>query len=193
MLMSQGVPMILGGDEIGRTQQGNNNTYCQDNAISYYDWNLDQQRADLLAFTTRAIGLRKQHPVFRRRGFLTGQQPRTGSGEDVVWLWTDGTPMTSDRWNSGSLAFAMWLNGAALTDTDANGTPLADDTFLVLFNASWNPQPFTLPPSSLGTTWTPVLDTTQSTGLPVPSSSALPAGSAYSLGPRSLLVLRRTE
>ncbi|MBV8350081.1 MAG: glycogen debranching protein GlgX [Mycolicibacterium sp.] len=193
MLMSQGVPMILGGDEIGRTQQGNNNTYCQDNPISYYDWNLDQQRTDLLAFTTLAIGLRKQHPVFRRRSFLTGQQPRTGSGEDVAWLWTDGTPMTSDRWNSGSLAFAMWLNGAALTDTDANGTPLTDDTFLVLFNASWNPQPFTLPPASLGTTWTPVLDTTQSTGLPAPPSTALPAGSAYSLGPRSLLVLRRTK
>ena len=121
LLISQGVPMILGGDEIGRTQGGNNNAYCQDNPINYYDWNLDQERRDLLAFTSFGIGLRREHPVFRRRSFLTGQQPRTGSGDDVVWLWTDGTPMTSDRWNSGSLAFAMWLNGAALTDTDANG------------------------------------------------------------------------
>jgi isoamylase len=111
----------------------------------------------------------------------------------VVWLRTDGNPMTPQDWNSWSLAFAMWLNGVALTDTDANGTPLTDDTFLVLFNASWNPQPFTLPPSSLGTTWMPVLDTTQSTGLPAPPSTALAAGSAYTLGPRSLLVLRRTE
>jgi isoamylase len=193
MLISQGVPLILGGDEIGRTQQGNNNTYCQDNAISYYDWNLDQERRDLLAFASRAIGLRKAHNVFRRRSFLTGQEPRPGSGDDVVWLWTDGTPMTADGWNSGSLAFAVWLNGAALMDTDVNGTPLTDDTFLVLFNASWNQQLFTLPPSSLGTTWLPALDTTESTGLPAPSPTALTAGSASTLNPRSLVVLRRTE
>ncbi|MGO9033364.1 glycogen debranching protein GlgX [Mycobacterium sp.] len=193
LLISQGVPMLLGGDEIGRTQGGNNNAYCQDNAISYYDWNLDQERLDLLAFTTRAIGLRKQHHVFRRGSFLTGQEPRPGSGEDVAWLWPDGTPMTPDRWNSASLAFAMWLKGAALTDTDADGNALTDDTFLVLFNASWNPQVFTLPSSSFGATWTPVLDTTQATGSPAPSSTTLPAGSAYTVNPRSLLLLRRTE
>jgi isoamylase len=193
ILISQGVPMILGGDEIGRTQGGNNNGYCQDNAISYYDWDLDQERLDLLAFACRAIGLRREHPVFQRGNFLTGQEPRPGSGVDVAWLWTDGTPMTSDRWNSGLLAFGMWLNGAALTDTDANGTPLTDDTFLVLFNASRNPQVFTLPSASLGTTWMPVLDTTQATGCPAPSSTALPAGSGYTSNPRSLLVLRRTQ
>jgi isoamylase len=193
MLISQGVPMILGGDEIGRTQQGNNNAYCQDNPISWYDWDLDQDRRDLLAFTTRAIGLRKAHTVFRRRSFLTGQQPRPGSGEDVVWLWTDGTPMTPDHWNSGSLAFAICLNGAALADTDVNGTPLTDDTFLVMFNASWNAQVFTLPPSSLGIAWMPVLDTIEPTGLPLPSSTALPAGSSYTLSSRGLLVLRRQQ
>jgi isoamylase len=192
MLISQGVPMILGGDEIGRTQQGNNNAYCQDNPISWCDWNLDQQRRDLLAFTARAIGLRREHRVFRRGSFLTGQEPRPGSGVDVAWLWTDGTPMTSDRWNSGSLAFAVWLNGAALTDTDANGAPLTDDTFLILFNASWNPQVFTLPQPSRGSAWEPVLDTTQATGSPGPSSRALPTGSGYTLSPRSLLVLCRT-
>jgi isoamylase len=101
--------------------------------------------------------------------------------------------MTPDHWNSGSLAVAMWLNGAALVDTDGNGTPLTDDTFLVLFNASWNPQVFTLPPSSPGTTWMPVLDTTESTGLPLPSSIALPAASACTLSPRGLLVLRRQQ
>jgi glycogen operon protein len=193
LLMSQGVPMLMGGDEIGRTQGGNNNAYCQDNAISYYDWNLDQERLDLLAFTARAIGLRKEHRVFRRGSFLTGQQPRPGAGEDVVWLWTDGTPMAPDHWNSGSLAFAMWLNGAALTDTDADGNALTDDTFLILFNASWNPQVFSQPSSSLGTTWMPVLDTTQATGSPAPSSTPLPADSAYTLSPRSLLALRRTQ
>jgi glycogen operon protein len=192
LLISQGIPMILGGDEIGRTQRGNNNAYCQDNAITYYDWELDQERRDLLAFASRVIGLRRAHNVFRRRSFLTGQEPRPGSGEDVVWLWTDGSPMTSDRWNSGSLAVGMWLNGAALTDTDANGNVLTDDTFLILFNASWNPQVFTLPPTSLGAAWMQVLDTTQVTGLPVPSTP-LAADSAYTLNPRSLLVLRRTK
>lgn len=193
LLISQGVPMILGGDEIGRTQQGNNNAYCQDNPVSYYDWDLDQERRDLLTFTTKAIALRKVHPVFRRRSFLTGQQPRPGAGEDVIWLWTDGTSMTPDHWNSGSLTLAMWLNGAALTDTDADGNPLSDDTFLVLFNASWNPQVFTLPPVDLGATWMPVLDTTEATGSPAPSPIALPADSDYMLSPRSLLMLRRTQ
>ena len=193
MLISQGVPMIAGGDEIGRTQDGNNNTYCQDNAVSYYDWNLDQERRNLLAFTTKAIALRKAHPVFRRRSFLTGQPPRPGAGNDVVWLWTDGTPMTPDHWNSGSLAFAMWLNGAALTDTDADGNALTDDTFLILFNAFWNPQVFTLPSTGLGTAWTPVLDSTQDTGSPAPTSTALPADSALTVSPRSLLVLRSTQ
>jgi isoamylase len=97
--------------------------------------------------------------------------------------------MTADRWNSGS-AFAMWLNGAALTDTDADGNALTDDTFLILFSASWNPQVFTLPSSRLGTTWVPVLDTTQATGS-APSSAAMSAESAYTLSPRSLLALRR--
>ena len=101
--------------------------------------------------------------------------------------------MTPDRWNSGSLAFGMWLNGAALTDTDADGNALTDDTFLILFNAAWNPQVFTLPSSSLGATWMPVLDTTQSTGSPAPSSTAVPADSGYTLSQRSLLVLRRTQ
>jgi isoamylase len=183
--------MILGGDEIERTQQGNN-AYCQDNPISWYDWNLDQERRDLLAFTAKAIALRKAHPVFRRHNFLTGQQPGPGAGEDVVWLWTDGTPMTPEHWNSGSLVFAMWLNGAALTETDADGNVLSDDTFLILFNASWNPQVFNLPSASLGATWTRVLDTTQDTGSPA-SSTALPADSAYTSSPRSLLVLRRTQ
>jgi isoamylase len=87
----------------------------------------------------------------------------------------------------------MWLSGAALTDTDADGNALRDDTFLILFNASWNPQPFTVPPASLGTTWIPVLDTTQATGSPAAPATELPANSSYTLSPRGLLVLRRTD
>jgi glycogen operon protein len=193
LLLSQGVPMLLGGDEIGRTQQGNNNAYCQDNAISWYDWNLDQDRSDLLAFTTLAISLRKAHPVLRRKTFLLGQPPRPGTSDDVDWLWVDGTPMTADRWNSGALTVAMWLNGAALVDTDNHGVLLTDDTFLLLFNAWWEPATFTLPDVSRGATWQLVLDTNQPTGVPAAAVPALAAGSGYSLAPRSLLVLRRTS
>jgi isoamylase len=192
LLLSQGVPLILGGDEIGRTQHGNNNAYCQDTPVSWYDWNLDRDRDELLAFTTLAISLRKAHPVFRRRTFFLGQPPRPGTSNDVDWLWVDGTPMTSDHWNSGAFTIGMWLNGAALVDTDDRGTVLTDDTFLLLFNAWWKPGTFTLPDASRGATWMPVLDTNQPTGAPATPVPTLAAGSGYTLGPRSLLVLRRT-
>jgi glycogen operon protein len=193
LLLSEGVPMILGGDEIGRTQQGNNNGYCQDNAISWYDWNLDQDRSDLLAFTALTISLRKAHPVFRRKTFFQGKPPRPGTGDDVDWLWVDGTPMTEDRWQSGPLTVAAWLNGAALVDTDDHGVLLTDDTFLLLFNAWWETAKFTLPDASRGATWQPVLDTNHPTGAPAAPIPTLAAGSGYDLGPRSLLVLRRTS
>jgi isoamylase len=193
VLLSQGVPMICGGDEIGRTQQGNNNAYCQDNEISWYDWQLDQERRDLQAFTTLAIGLRKAHPVFRRSTFLLGNSPRPDTAEDVAWLWTDGTPMTADRWNSGSLALGVWLNGQALTDTDSHGVIRTDDAFLVLFNASWNPQLFTLPPASRGASWVPVLDTDQATGEPSPPVPTQAAATPYGLVARSLQVLRAAQ
>ena len=197
LLVSQGVPMLGGGDEIGRTQGGNNNAYCQDNATTWYDWGgsqgLDQARQDLLAFTKLAVGLRRAHPVFRRRTFFLGQQPPGGHGDDIDWLWLDGTPMTPGTWNSGSLALGMWLNGSALVDTDAHGTPLTDDTFLVLFNASWNPAGFTLPPASRGNTWTPVLDTAIATGAPASPGPVLAAGAPLKVAPRSLVVLRKAS
>ena len=189
LLFSQGVPMILGGDEIGRTQQGNNNAYCQDNPMSWYEWTRDQDRDDLLAFTTLAISLRKAHPVFRRRSFLLGQPPRPGTGNDVDWLWVDGTPMTAEHWNSGTFAIGMWLNGAALVDTDDHGTIRTDDTFLLLFNAWWKPVTFTLPDAHRGAAWVPVLDTTQPTSVPGTPVPTLAASSGCLLGPRSLLVL----
>ena len=190
LMLSQGVPMILGGDEIGRTQQGNNNAYCQDNPTTWYDWDLDRDRADLLAFTTLAISLRKAHPVFRRRTFLLGQPPRPGTSDDVDWLWADGTPMTPDRWNSGALALQVRLNGGALSDTDEHGTVATDDTFLLLVNASWQPADLTLPDAGGAAMWSPVLDTTRPTGVPALPGASLAAGSSYSLAPRSLQVLR---
>jgi isoamylase len=190
LLISQGVPMIQGGDEIGRTQHGNNNAYCQDNAITWYDWDLDQERRDLLAFTTRAIGIRKAHKVFRRSSFLTGQPTRPGTGQDVSWLSTAGTPMTPSDWNAGSLTFAVWLNGAALSDTDSHGAPRIDDTFLALLNASWDAQTFTLPPANRGQSWAPLLDTTQPTGSPTSPMTPLTADTSCTVGSRSLRLLR---
>ncbi|GAC1363411.1 MAG: glycogen debranching protein GlgX [Actinomycetota bacterium] len=192
LLLSQGVPMILGGDEIGRTQQGNNNAYCQDSPLSWYDWQLDQERKDLLAFTRLAIGLRRAHPIFRRHSFFRGQPPRPGTGDDVAWLWLDGNPMTPEHWNSGSLAMGVWLNGGALTTTDDHGAVLSDDSFLLLVNASWNPAGFTLPDASRGAGWLPVLDTNQPTGAPPASAGRLAAGAGLTVGPRSLILLRRT-
>jgi isoamylase len=157
--------MILGSDEMARTQQGNSNADCQDNSISWYDWALDQERRDRLAFTTLAIALRRAHRVVRRGSFSAGQESRPGAGVEVVWLWTDGTPMIPDRWNCGGAGVWHVAHGAALTDTDADGNVLTEDTFRILFNASWNPQTFALPPFSLGAAWLPVLDTTQDSGL----------------------------
>jgi isoamylase len=188
LLFSQGVPMILGGDEIGRTQQGNNNAYCQDNEISWYDWDLDQERRDLLEFTKLVVGLRRAHPVFRRRVFLTGQENDAGLGKDVEWFSVDGLPMTDERWNS--LAVGMWLNGAVLLDP-MTCEPQADDTFLLLCNAWWEPQPFTLPDANRGASWVPVVDTNEPTGLPLRPTPALAASTSYTLGPRSLALLRR--
>lgn len=193
LLLSQGVPMIQGGDEIGRTQQGNNNAYNQDSPLSWYDWNLDQDSKDLLAFTTLMIGLRRAHPVFRRQTFLLGGPPRPGTGDDVDWLWIDGTPMTADRWNSGALSISVWLNGNALVDTDDQGGIRTDDTFLLLFNAWWDPAPFTLPDASHGVTWAVVVDTNQPTGAPAPPVATLTAGASCVVGPRSMFVLRKTS
>jgi glycogen operon protein len=189
LLLSQGLPMIQGGDEIGRTQNGNNNAYNQDNEVSWYGWQLDQARTDLTSFTSRAVAFRRAHPVFRRTSFLTGQAPRPGVGEDVVWLGPDGRPMAGGEWGAGVLG--MWLNGSALTDTDAQDRLLSDDTFLLLFNAGDGSLEFALPDASRGAAWTPVLDTNVATGEP-PASGGLAAGVHVHLPGHCLLVLRKT-
>ena len=125
LLLSQGIPMLLGGDEIGRTQQGNNNAYCQDNEISWFDWNSADR--GLLEFTRRVIRLRNEHPVFRRRGWFKGR-PLHGAGiSDIAWLRTDGEPMSEEDWQQGfAKSLMVFLNGEALHDTDREGTRLRD-------------------------------------------------------------------
>ena len=136
LLLSQGVPMLLGGDEFARTQHGNNNAYCQDNELSWLDWELDERQRRLHAFTKRLIEFRRRHPVFRRADFLTGEE-RLGSGSpDVWWFRPDGRKMTIANWRRGDThTLGVLLNGAEIPTVTAQGAPVMDDTFLILFNA----------------------------------------------------------
>ncbi len=153
LFISQGVPMLLGGDEFGRTQQGNNNAYCQDNALSWYDWDWTAEQRELVDFTCRLAAIRQRHPVLRRRTFFTGDA-------DLHWLTADGEPMTEQDWNADfARAVGFFLNGEAIASTDDRGRPLRDDSFLVLLNAADNGVIFTLPDRTYGRSWATVLDT----------------------------------
>jgi isoamylase len=157
---SQGVPMILGGDEIGRTQQGNNNAYCQDNELSWYDWQLDAERRDLLAFACEAFRLRRAHPVLHRRRWLTGASLLGSGAPDVSWLRPDGGAMTVADWlNPFARALAVFLNGDEITGRDPGGRRVTDARFLVCLNAWWEPLEFAVPGDPLGREWRVVVDT----------------------------------
>ena len=157
LLLSQGVPMILGGDEIGRTQGGNNNAYCQDNQISWYDWTAIDE--DLLDYTRALIRLRTEHPVFRRRRWFEGRSVRGSVHDDIAWYQPDGRTMTSDDWQRGyAKSMAVYLNGQGILTLDERGRPMSDDSFLVLFNAHWDLVHFTIPPDQAGRDWEVVLD-----------------------------------
>src|SRR5205085_1563812 len=122
LLLSQGVPMLLGGDELGRTQQGNNNAYCQDNEISWFDWDLAPEQELLRDFSRRLVHLRRRHPVFRRRRFFQGQDIHGSGVGDIAWFRPDGSPMGDEDWNSGfAKSIAIFLNGQAIPDPDERG------------------------------------------------------------------------
>jgi isoamylase len=146
LLLSQGVPMVCGGDEIDRTQHGNNNAYCQDSHISWYDWNLNEQRLSLLKFTKKLIALRKRHPNLRRRKFYQDRSIRRSEARDIVWLRPDGGEMTDDEWSAGWVrCLGVMLNGETLDHVDEAGEQILDDTFLVLLNCHHEPIDFYLP------------------------------------------------
>jgi glycogen operon protein len=159
LLLSQGVPMLLGGDEFGRTQQGNNNAYCQDNEISWFDWaDVD---ADLLEWTRAVIGLRTNHPVFRRRRFFRGRVARSeGRLPDIAWLRPEGGEMTDADWGVGyAKSLAVWFNGSSIPEPDRHGRPILDQSFYLCFNSWEQPLEFLLPPVGWGVTWEVVVDT----------------------------------
>ena len=184
-MLSQGLPMLLGGDQLGRTQQGNNNAWCQDNELSWFDWSSRDE--DLEQFVTRLVALRQSEPVFRRRDFLSGDE-QVGSGlPDVVWLRPDGEEMGEQDWSRGDArAIAMFINGAEIPTHDRNGNPIRGDSFLLIFNAHHEPVPFTLPPA-LGDAWQLELSTD---GQSAPDTR-LEAGAHLEATGRSTLILRR--
>jgi isoamylase len=167
LLLSQGVPMLLGGDEMGRTQDGNNNAYCQDNEIAWYDWsNVDE---DLVAFTTELIRIRREHPVFRRRTWLDGRGDGGAEHRDAAWYNTDGTPMMDEDWDRGyARSVAVYLNGRSIPSPDSMGVQLVDDSFLVLFNAHSDRVHFTLPDDLAGLRWEIVLYSATGLGVELP-------------------------
>jgi glycogen operon protein len=154
LLFSQGVPMLCGGDEIARTQGGNNNAYALDSEISWFDWNLDERRRALLQFTRDLIRLRHDHPALHRRKFFRGRRIHGTDVKDIVWIGADGHEMSEDEWREGWVkSIGMRLEGAALNDREANGDEIVDDDLLVLLNASGEPIQFTVPAALSDGVW----------------------------------------
>ncbi len=194
LLLSQGVPMLYQGDAIGQTQLGNNNAYCQDNSISWVNWDLQPQDRDLLAFVQRLINLRKRHPIFRRRRFFQGRPIKGANIKDVLWLNPAGHEMSEDEWRDSSVrCLGMFLSGQGLDETDERGRKLSDENFLVLLNAHHEDVEFVLPAYRPGARWTAWMDTSREGGLR--PADTYDSGASYPLQARSMVVLmeRRTN
>ncbi|MDX6538667.1 MAG: isoamylase [Gaiellales bacterium] len=189
LILSQGVPMITAGDEMGRTQRGNNNAWCQDNEISWLDWNLDGPREDLLAFTRRLIELRRTHPIFHRTQFLSGKGSPSGL-PDAWWFRPDGRRMNAGDWQNGaSHALGVFFNGRSIGSVDAHGEPVLDASFVLLLNAHHEDITFTLPPRRFGPRWQVEL----STAHPNAPHVLLTARGGAHVSARSLLLLRQPD
>ena len=160
LLLSQGVPMLLAGDEIGRSQGGNNNAYCQDNPVSWVDWDLSPEGRELLTFVRKLVHLRRNHPVFRKRTFFQGDAVNEAGLKDITWLTPEGQEMTEQEWQQGAaLSLGMLLAGDAIGERDKRGRPVVDDDFLLLLNPSPEDVPFLLPDQHWSSPWSLVVDT----------------------------------
>jgi isoamylase len=188
LFFSQGVSMLCAGDEMGRTQQGNNNAYAQDNEISWLDWELDERRRTQLEFTRYLIQLQKQHPVFRRKKFFQGRRLRGSDVRDLTWLNPSGEQMSDDEWDAEwTRTLGVRFAGDALGEVDENGELLEDDTLLLLVNAHTEPVPFRLPGAD-GVVWDVLVDTARDDGR---SDARCEAGAVVQLCDRGLMLLRR--
>ncbi len=188
LFLSQGVPMLTMGDEYGRTQNGNNNAYCQDNPLSYFDWNWDEEQKDLFRFVKEVIRIRRDNPIFHRRHFFTGHDAHGQGTGDILWINPSGKEMTDAEWQSGYVrSLGMILNGEAMDEVDMRGRPITDDTFLLLINGYWEGVDFHLPGIGKFSRWDLLL-TTEDTEDAV--GTTFMADRDFTLGPRSLLLFR---
>jgi isoamylase len=186
LVLSQGVPMISGGDEIGRTQHGNNNAYCQDNEISWTPWELTPEQRNFLGFTRRVIGIWREHPVLRRRKFLQGRRIRGANVSDIAWLDPSGNEMTDEAWSGPDVrVLGLRLNGNAINEVDERGQRITGDTLLLMLNAGEQTVPFVLPSTAPAERWETLLDTCD----PWVPSRRLQAGDRYELQSRSMAIL----
>ena len=185
LFLSQGVPMLSGGDEIGRTQGGNNNGYAQDNEVCWYDWGAVDE--PFLEFTKRLIALRSEHPVFRRRRWFEGRAIRGADVHDLMWFAPDGTEMSDDDWAVGyASSLAVFLNGEAISASGPRGEPVRDDSFLLLFNANSEPIKFGIPADLAASGWIIELESS-----PRPhQGQQLPTSGRYEVDAWGLTVLR---
>ena len=192
-ILSQGVPMICHGDELGRTQGGNNNGYCQDNEMTWIDWSTADR--SLIEFTQSVAALRAAHPIFRRRRFFDGRPVRVRGSErlpDISWFAPDGSEMSDEDWDSGfGKSITVYLNGQGIPDLDPRGQRVTDDSFVMCFNAHHEPIDFTLPPKEFGAAWQPVIYTVE--GAVMEGSRPVAAGAALSVEARSVMVLQAAE
>ncbi len=188
LLLSQGVPMLLAGDELGRTQLGNNNAYCQDNEVSWLNWDRLGEEEELVAFVRRLIALRQNHPVFRRRNFFQGRSIKGAGVKDILWLRPDGREMPDEEWNQEhARTLGLFLSGSAVDEIDERGQVITDENFVLLMNAHHEEVPFTLPTAASGMLWNSLLDTSfeQARG---PGTTHEPV-TPYPLQSRSLALL----
>jgi glycogen operon protein len=187
LLLSQGVPMLLAGDETGRTQQGNNNAYCQDNALSWLDW--AQVDAELHAFCRRLIAFRHAHPAFRRRRWFLGRAIHGADCKDIAWFTLDGTQMSEEHWGEGfAKSLGIFINGDTIPNPNTRGDPVTDASFYLIFNAHYEALEFTLPDRQWGTRWILLLDTVHGW---VDAAAPLDAGARLSVAARSVVLLQR--
>ncbi|MGL6280857.1 MAG: glycogen debranching enzyme, partial [Microcoleaceae cyanobacterium] len=190
LMLSQGVPMLLGGDEIARTQHGNNNAYCQDNEISWFNWHLDQHQQDILKFTQQLISFRRKHPIWRRRNWFQGKEIHGTKVSSVGWFNPEGEMMTDDEWNFDfARAVTVYLNGDEILARGSKGEKIQDDSFLVFFNAHYEPIDFLLPTNFQNSQWLEVINTSQP--LFVEMGKHLTGNMTITISDRSLVVLRQ--
>jgi glycogen operon protein len=190
LFLSQGIPMLLAGDEFGRTQRGNNNAYCQDNEISWVDWeNADQ---DLLEFARYVIDLRREHPAFRRRKWFLGRPIHGQSTRDIDWFTPEGTEMSEEKWGEGfAKSLAVYLNGREIQSVDERGNQQTDNSFYLIFNAHFEPLNFKLPPADWGDRWEKILDTAADDFRP--QEQALGPEAELEVQARSIVVFRHAD